>query len=101
MSSFYLGDQNSRIKRKNICLRVRSLPEELINSIINSGEMDENDCIDLVRIVALRPNEMVQLEIWCSNIDDRLKKRHRSIVFYMTVKENLEWICEGDFGRGL
>ena len=103
MSWFYLKDQPVRRKRIGIWLRVRSLPEDLIKKVSKIKRKAEHPW--QIKIAELRPKGEVLLEMWCSSPHLLMLQSHkrydRNIVYHFLEKENPEWVCEGDLGKGL
>lgn len=99
MSWFYLKDQGSRRKRIGICLRYRSLPEDLSKKVNKIKRINEHPW--MIKIVELKENNQVLLEMWCRIAFQCNNKYDRNIVYHFLEEENPEWICEGDLGRGL
>lgn len=100
MSWFQLKDQKKRNLIKGIWLRPTSNPD-VIEEILKSKLMRKSEAVKWIEIKELRENNEVLLEVWCSSFTDMLLNKRRSNVFYIQMKENPEWICEGDLGRGL
>lgn len=98
MSWFPYKDQEKRRYRVGIWLRVRSLPKAILAKA--QKLMREKEMVSWVVVKELQPDGYVLLEFWCCNPFD-LKKREIYTVFYLREKENPEWVCEGDLGRGL
>lgn len=102
MSWFTLKDQPLRNKRKGIWLRFDSpLMEDVRNAIKKSKLKRASEVIGRVVIHELRLNNKVLLEVWCKSLLDSVRGRYRQNVFYITMEENPDWICEGNLGRGL
>ena len=55
----------------------------------------------MIKIVELKENNQVLLEMWCRIAFQCNNKYDRNIVYHFLEEENPEWICEGDLGRGL
>jgi len=89
-----------RKKRKGIWVRFRSNPD-VLESIKKSRLKRPTDVIEWVVIQELRPDNKVLLEVWCKSLLDCVRCKNRHNVFHILVDENLDWICEGDLGRGL
>lgn len=98
MSWFYYKDQTKRGNRKGIWLRVRALPPEILSLTLPYLRTEEE--INWVEVKELQHNNHVLLEFWCQTFADRMKMKSRFNVFHLSVKENPEWVCEGDLGRG-
>lgn len=99
MSWFCYGNQTKRRYRVGIWLRVRSLPKDILEKAhkkLNNKKMS----IAWVVVKELQPNEHVLLEFWCCAYAP-LYMGDIYTVFHLSVKEDPEWICEGDLGRGL
>jgi hypothetical protein len=94
MSWFFYKEQPTR-KRKGLWLRKRSLPEDLKEEI--NKKLLKNEEIDWIVVKEIKKGQVL-LEIWCrpafSTVFDRF-----SVIYHWT-KENPEWVCEGDLGRG-
>lgn len=103
MSWFKYADQKVRRYRKGIWLRVRSLPDGL-RGLIESN-MQPGEQIAWVEVQELQRGLQVLLEIWCTQMADVTEQQQlrpqRYTVFHLSVPENPDWTCEGDFGRGL
>jgi len=99
MAWFKYEDQPIRKYRKGIWLRVRSLPEELLATI--NENMKKGEDIAWVMIEEVRPGGEVLLEVWCYQPRSRKYKIERYSVFHLLVRENPQWTCESDLGRGL
>jgi len=101
MSWFYLKDQPIRKRRVGIWIRVRSLPNELGKKIAKIKRISEHPW--QIKIAELRPKGEVLLEMWCSSLGVLFshKKYDRNIVYHFVEKEDPDWVCEGDLGRGL
>jgi len=97
MSWFTYKDQKNRRYCKGIWLRIRSLPDDLLNNI----KKITNESLAWVSILELRPNSQVLLEVWCYQTPATATAPEKYTVFHLLVEENPEWICEGDLGRGL
>lgn len=99
MSHFAYGNHTE--KRIGVWLRYESNPDIMMF-------IKKHPCLkylDMVsRIVVSDYDEEtkdVWIQVWCKNlIDIILWKKHRYNVFYIKVKPNPEWICEGDLGVG-
>jgi hypothetical protein len=100
MSWFLLKDQKVHLKIKGIWLRPTSNPD-VLKKIQATKLMRRSDVVKWIEIKEIRDNNEVLLEVWCSNLADMLLKKRRSNVFHVLMKENPEWVCEGDLGRGL
>ena len=98
MSFFEYGSPVGRKRnlRKGVWLRVRHLPEEILKQTKSSMRTGEK--IDWVVVFEMRKDGFVLLEFWCSSLLYDGFDRYN--VFYMVVKEDPNWICEGDMGRG-
>lgn len=104
MSWFLLEDQDRRQNRKGIWLRVRHDSNPDVHEIIQKSKLLRfADSVERIVIKELLRDGEVLLEIWARNFKDavRPKYRERFNVFYVVAEENLQWICEGDLGRGL
>lgn len=102
MSWFILKDQESRRKRKGICLRMRTgVNEDVMKAIKKSKLKRPSKAILTVEIHELRKDGEVLLEVTCNSLIDMLRRKLRYNVFHILIDENPEWICEGDIGRGL
>lgn len=44
--------------------------------------------------------EYVLLQIWCKSLIDSIRGKNRYNVFNIWIKENPNWTCEGDLGKG-
>tara|TARA_R110000824_G_scaffold400387_1_gene607820 strand:- start:273 stop:596 length:324 start_codon:yes stop_codon:yes gene_type:complete len=100
MSWFNYGDQPSRRKRKGIWIREYGNPD-IEKAIKTSGYKRASDTIRYIEVHELRPDNQVLLEVWCKSLLDSLRGKQRYNVFHIIVDENMDWICEGDLGRGL
>ncbi len=101
MSWFYYGDPKNRQKRKGIWLRTQTVPEDVKGAIKDTRCLRASESIDRIEVHEMRDNDLVLLRIWAKSIADSARKINRYNVFFVIVKENPEWICEGDLGRGL
>lgn len=102
MSWFLLKDQKKRSLTKGIWLRPSAEGNAaLVDAIRKTKLMRKADSIKWIEIKELRDNNEVLLEIWCSNLADMMLNKHRSNVFHLLIKEDPNWVCEGDLGRGL
>jgi len=102
MSWFTLKDQASRSKRKGIWLRFDSpLMKDVQEAVKKSKCKRPSEVVGRVIIHELRLNNEVMLEVWCKSLLDNVRGKQRYNVFYITMKENPDWICEGDLGRGM
>ena len=95
MSWFVLGKSKSRKKNIGIWLRVRA-NSDVKEAITNSGLKRPLERVWKIEIVELREDNEVLLEVWAQNIF-HIKERHN--VFHLLMKENPEWVCEGDAGK--
>lgn len=101
MSWFYYGDQPIRRYRKGVFLRVRNLPDGImdqVNKVLTKGQT-----LYHVKVAELKPDKQVLLEFWMQPRRIAMKPYpiHVYEVFYLTVPENPMWVCESDVGRGL
>jgi len=92
VSWFKYSDQKKRSNLKNVWLRIRDLPEELKKEIDSNIS---NEKLERVVVCELLPDNNVLLECWAEVIFGV-----KYTVFYITTKEDPDWICEGDLGRG-
>lgn len=99
MSWFKYKDQDRRRYRVGIWLRTRSLPPSLIKQA--RKWMRKKEWPSHVIVKELQPDNYVILEFWCRNPFADWNKDPRYTVFHLRVKENDDWTCEGDLGRGL
>lgn len=103
MAWFNYGDQEKRRYRAGIWLRVRSLPQELLDKIYK--KIPKSNTIVYVLVKELQPNDHVLLEIWtCDNPLFGFLGCSATDVYtvcHLSEKENPNWICESDLGRGL
>ena len=100
MSWFKLGWQEKRKLRKGVFLRVMFLSDDVKSAIKKSKCLRMTDRIHWIEISELRDDEQVLLEVWAQSLGDAMKMKSRYNVFHILIKENPEWICEGDQGRG-
>jgi hypothetical protein len=98
MSWFVYKAQTKRRYRVGIWLRTRSLPKSILDKA--RKRMRSKECIAWVVVKELQPDDYVLLEFWCMN-PWKLGKDEIYTVFYLREKEDPDWICEGDLGRGL
>lgn len=98
MAWFKLGDQPKRSLRKGVYLRISSLTDKILDGIEKTGYQRENEFIALVKIENYDQDGNAVLQVWCTNLEDKLERYN---VFTVRVKEDEEWICESDIGRGL
>lgn len=96
MSWFKYGDipDTHRKLRKGLWLRVRTLPAPLLKRIKKRMRLLET--LRWVVVAELRPDGQVLLEAW----SQRIYEFDRYTVVTFLVKEDPDWICEGDLGRG-
>ena len=100
MSWFLLKDQPNRRLRKGIWLRVRN-NDDVTKEIKKSKLLRPSESVQWIAIKELQPDEHVLLEVWARSALDSLRQKWRYNVFHIHIKENPEWVCEGDLGRGL
>lgn len=115
MSWFEYGTPKSRKVRKGVWLRVRCLPQPILDTAKKIMRTGEN--IEWVIVKEIRPNNQVYLEFWCKeypalNAGIKVIKQffakqkknpllfNRYAVFGFVADEDPTWICEGDLGRG-
>lgn len=60
--------------------------------------MRQGDQLQWVEVCEIRPEGQVLLEFWCQSLEDIPFNRYT--VFHIVTKEDPEWVCEGDLGRG-
>ena len=96
MSWFEYGTPQRRSLRKGVCLRVRDLPPNLVKDA--KKLMRRGEHLQMVQVLEIRPKGHVLLQFWSRRIGKDPFNRHT--VFTIYVKEDPEWICEGDIGRG-
>jgi len=94
MSWFKYSDQPKRALRKGIWLRTRNLPAPILKEI--ESNITNGESLLWVEVKELQKNGFVLLEIWCKQIS----KKEKYTVFHVSAKEDEDWICEGDLGRG-
>jgi hypothetical protein len=100
MSSFSLGDQSVRAKRKGIWLKPRCNPD-VTAAIRKSRLLRLSEQPWRIEIIDLLPKGMVVLEIWCCSLLDNVRGKQRHNVFRIMIPENPKWVCSGNLGRGL
>lgn len=101
MSWFLLGDIKERSEIKGIWLRSSEDTNlDVQKAIKQSKHLRLTEYVDRIVIHEIKNNEQVLLEIWGKNSLDFIKNKRRYNVFYVLVKENPEWVCEGDLGKG-
>lgn len=94
MSWFEYGTPEKRHWRKGVALRVRNLTPELLAYVNRyKGRLQQ---IFYVLVVEIQDDGYVLLEYHCG----RKIMSPRQTVITHHVKENPEWVCEGDLGRG-
>jgi hypothetical protein len=102
MAWFEYGTPIKRSWRKGVWLRVRNLPPTLLKQAKKFMRPLEN--IEWVVVSEIKPDNNVLLEFWCKNPFDHIKlpklSGGRYNVFWIFTKEDPNWICEGDLGRG-
>lgn len=102
MSWFEYGTPKRRSLRKNVWLRARSLPENILQDA--KKNMRSGEYIERVVVCEIKTAPRVLLEFWCCNpldaISNKLTCFTRYTVFHLIVDEDPNWICEGDLGRG-
>lgn len=101
MSWFEYGVPSKRSLRKNVWLRIRDLPSEILDEARN--RMRPGEEIDWIIVKEIQKKNKVLLEFWChvpGRQDYFSDSSHRFTVFYMSVLEDPNWVCEGDLGRG-
>lgn len=96
MCWFVYKDQPVRRYRKGIWLRVRSLPKAILEEA--RKKLTRKHHILWVVVKELQPDGYAILEFWCQK---NPYKDEIYTVLYLRVKEDPEWVCEGDLGRGL
>lgn len=108
MSWFVLGDQKDRSRRVGICLRYNSLPDDLrkrIRKMLMFGEYPM-----LISVQKLLDNNQVILEVRVSSLWAGIRAilraknppdYHRVVVYRFVADEDMKWVCEGNYGRGL
>ena len=108
MSWFYYGeDQVNYVKHHKKMKGVWIKPYSDSNSDIMSLIKKNNNkrWFDSVNRIVISDYDdkkgIIWLEVWCSNFLDKLRKKHRYNIFYITCKPNMFWVCEGDLGKGL
>lgn len=113
MSWFAYSDLKSKKEKNGVWLRInRGSNAELINELRKIGKLNFNDHISKIEINEPNDNDQtVLLEVWSEKIFTMEKLRfiitgnfpmfpEKYTVFYYRIKENPDWICEGDLGKG-
>lgn len=105
MSWFEYGTPKKPHSRRGVFLRVRRLPQDILDRAKQVMLPDET--IEMVKVLQVKPLEnQVLLKFYCREAlkDEPRLTAHmqagRHIVFTLVADINPEWICEGDLGRG-
>jgi hypothetical protein len=88
-------------KRKGVWLRYHSNPD-IVKAVKKNGNKRLFETV--VRVVVDeydKKEDKIWLEVWCQNIFDPIRRKHRYNVFYIFVSPDESWVCEGDLGKGL
>jgi len=98
MSSFSYGKHTKKHigvwLRHGFCEDVRKLIKE-------SGQKRLLDNVNRVVVSEYdKETDEVWLEVWCDNLIDLIRAKHRYNVFFIKTKVNEQWVCEGDLGGG-
>jgi hypothetical protein len=99
MSWFYYGEPSHRSWRKGVALRVQNLSPEIFEHA--EKLMDPCEEIDYVLVEELREPPYVLLAVHVrkpGSFASELGNREGVIRFKW--KEDRQWVCEGDLGRG-
>ena len=108
MSWFAYGSLTEKREKIGVWLRVGS-NDKLVKSLRKSGRLRFNESIWRIEITEVRKDKEVGLEVWCrkltfgsiTRVFSNNYKPTRYVVFHVWEKEDSEWVCEGDLGRGL
>ncbi len=101
MSWFLLSDIKERKKLKGIWLRKRADANvDVFAEIKRSKNLRLSETVWKIEIVELRKENTVLLEVWAQSFVDVAIGKERHNVFHILIKENPNWVCEGDLGRG-
>jgi hypothetical protein len=99
MSWFAYGKHTK--KHIGLWLRYHS-NEDIVKMVEKTKNKRFLDTVDRVVVSEYDKNtNEVWLEVWCKNIIDSIRRKHRYNVFYIKTKPNENWVCEGDLGKGL
>ena len=89
----YSGPEDRRSHRRGIFLRVRDFPKDPnVEELMREGERLES-----IEVKELRPSGNVLLEFRSRAKEDPFE---RCTCFELVFKEDPEWVCESDIGRG-
>jgi hypothetical protein len=101
MSWFLLEDIKEREKIIGIWLRSNpDINSDVHKAIKKSKNLRFSEYTDRIIIHELKDDGQVLLEIWGKSSLDFIRKKRRYNVFYILVKQNIKWVCEGDLGTG-
>lgn len=99
MSSFTYGKHTK--KHIGVWLRYRSNPD-IIQLIKKSKQKRPFDMVNHIVISEYdKEINQVWLQIWCKNLFDSIRGKHRYNVFHIKTDINGDWTCEGDLGNGI
>ena len=99
MSHFLLKDVEDG-QSQGIVLKGTLLSEDVLKAIRKAKCLRWFDSVYWVMISECKSEGRVLLEVRANNIFDNIRRKLRSNVFYVGVKANPEWVCEGNYGRG-
>lgn len=96
----YSGKDEKRSHRKGVWLRIDSTSlADVYKEIKASRCLRAQEVVQWIEVKELRPKNEVLLQIWaCESFGVKRFKRYN--VFHILMKENPDWTCEGDLGRG-
>lgn len=98
MSWFEYDSATPRSLRKGVCLRIRSIPAEILAQWSEICQPRTDEWLDRVEVLEVLPRGKVILRCWSRVVGVDPFDRH-VVVEFMT-DEDSTWICEGDIGRG-
>lgn len=98
MSSFRYGNHTKTHIGVWLCYRSNL---DVIKLVKDSKQLRLFDTVERVVVSEYdKETNQVWLEIWCKNLIDSIRAKHRYSVFYIKTNVNEEWSCEGDLGNG-
>jgi hypothetical protein len=100
MSNFDFGMISMNENRIGVWIRIQSpYCEDIRDAIKKSKLVRKGDMIE--RVIVRDINESgALLEVWARLLLDSMRHKLRHNVFYIRIKENPEWTCDGDLGTG-
>lgn len=98
--SFFIYGKHTK-ERIGVWLRYTS-NHDLIQLVRKSRQKRYFDTVMRVIVVEYdEKTDQVWLEVWCKNLIDSIRGKHRYNVFTIKTDVNKQWVCEGDLGKGL